>query len=169
MDLSWLDLTSLDLSWVDLPWLNLSWLYPAFYCDSPSLHLPVTIQITSRHPPGTLCTHTRHQPNISFLGYIANNFQLGRWMGGWFLLQNHATLWSNLQVCKISSRAEIPKLDRVWQFQNRGHSLIVMRALKLEKPIPACLDMNIAKPLQQENWFSRPQNYFHFFQRGALC
>ena len=26
-----------------------------------------------------------------------------------------ATLWSNLQVCKISSRAEIPKLDRVWQ------------------------------------------------------
>ena len=32
-----------------------------------------------------------------------------------FLLHNHATSWSNLQDCKISSRAEIPKLDRVWQ------------------------------------------------------
>ena len=27
----------------------------------------------------------------------------------------HATLWSNLQDWKISSRVEIPKLDRVWQ------------------------------------------------------
>ena len=26
-------------------------------------------------------------------------------------VNNHATLWSNLQDCKISSRAEIPKLD----------------------------------------------------------
>ena len=33
-----------------------------------------------------------------------------------FLLHNHATSWSNLQDCKISSRAEIPKLDRVWQY-----------------------------------------------------
>ena len=32
-----------------------------------------------------------------------------------FLLHNHATSWSNLQDCKISSKAEIPKLDRVWQ------------------------------------------------------
>ena len=34
-----------------------------------------------------------------------------------FLLHNHATLWSNLQDCKISSRAEIPKLDRVWHYK----------------------------------------------------
>ena len=27
-----------------------------------------------------------------------------------FLLHNHATLWSNLQDCKISSRVEISKL-----------------------------------------------------------
>ena len=26
-------------------------------------------------------------------------------------VKNHATLWPNLQDCKISSRAEIPKLD----------------------------------------------------------
>ena len=54
------------------------------------------------------------------------DFQLGRgvgggWVGGWvvdgwFLLHNHATSWSNLQDCKISSAAEIPKLDRVWQY-----------------------------------------------------
>ena len=33
-----------------------------------------------------------------------------------FLLHNNATLWSNLQDCKISNKAEIPKLDRVWQY-----------------------------------------------------
>ena len=32
------------------------------------------------------------------------------WVGG-NQVDNHATLWSNLQVCKISSRVEIPKLD----------------------------------------------------------
>ena len=37
-------------------------------------------------------------------------------MGRWSPLSNHATLWSNLQDCKIPSRAEIPKLDRVWQY-----------------------------------------------------
>ena len=31
-------------------------------------------------------------------------------------VDNHATSWSNLQARKISSRAEIPKLDRVWQY-----------------------------------------------------
>ena len=36
------------------------------------------------------------------------------WSGG-YQSENNATLWSNLQDCKISSRAEIPKLDRVWQ------------------------------------------------------
>ena len=41
----------------------------------------------------------------------------GGWVvGGGFLLHNHATSWSNLQDCKISSTAEIPKLDRVWQY-----------------------------------------------------
>ena len=32
------------------------------------------------------------------------------WVGG-NQVKNHATSWSNLQDCKISSRAEIPKLD----------------------------------------------------------
>ena len=37
---------------------------------------------------------------------------MGGWVvGGWFLMHNHATSWSNLQDCKISSTAEIPKLD----------------------------------------------------------
>ena len=40
---------------------------------------------------------------------------VGGWPGGWSHVHFIATLWSNLQVCKISSQAEIPKLDRVWQ------------------------------------------------------
>ena len=32
-----------------------------------------------------------------------------------FLVHFIATSWSNLQACKISSIAGIPKLDRVWQ------------------------------------------------------
>ena len=43
---------------------------------------------------------------------------VGGWVGGWVgdwvggnQVKNHATLWSNLQDCKISSRVEIPKLD----------------------------------------------------------
>ena len=41
---------------------------------------------------------------------------MGGWVAGWLVPRTFiATLWSNLQVCKISSRAEIPKLDRVWQ------------------------------------------------------
>ena len=35
---------------------------------------------------------------------------MGGWVGG-NQGDNHATLWSNLQDCKISSRVEIPKLD----------------------------------------------------------
>ena len=34
-----------------------------------------------------------------------------------FLVHFIATSWSNLQACKISSIAEIPKLDRVWQYK----------------------------------------------------
>ena len=34
---------------------------------------------------------------------------------GWFLLDKHATLLSNLQDCKVLSIAEIPKLDWVCQ------------------------------------------------------
>ena len=45
-------------------------------------------------------------------GYVVWVFQAMLW----FLLHNNAILWSNLQDCKISSRAEIPKLDRVWQY-----------------------------------------------------
>ena len=36
-------------------------------------------------------------------------------MGGWLQVHNYATSWSKLQVCKISGRAEIPKLGRVIQ------------------------------------------------------
>ena len=56
--------------------------HPPDTFHTPSLHLPNTFQTLSWHPPDTLCTLTRHQPNISFLGYIENNFQLGRWVGG---------------------------------------------------------------------------------------
>ena len=35
---------------------------------------------------------------------------VGGWVGG-NQVKNHATLWSNLQDCKISSRVEISKLD----------------------------------------------------------
>ena len=35
---------------------------------------------------------------------------MGGWLGG-NQVENHATSWSNLQDCKISSRVEIPKLD----------------------------------------------------------
>ena len=59
----------------------------------------------------------------------ASDFQLMRWVGCGayvsgglvaepmcrFLVHFIATSWSNLQACKISSIAEIPKLDRVWQ------------------------------------------------------
>ena len=35
---------------------------------------------------------------------------MGGWLGG-NQVENHATSWSNLQDCKISIKAEIPKLD----------------------------------------------------------
>ena len=47
---------------------------------------------------------------------MASGGRVGGWVGGWFLVHFIATSWSNLQACKISSRAEIPKLDRVWQY-----------------------------------------------------
>ena len=36
---------------------------------------------------------------------------VGGWVVGGNQVENNATLWSNLQDCKISSRVEIPKLD----------------------------------------------------------
>ena len=39
---------------------------------------------------------------------------VGGWVVGWVggnQVKNHATSWSNLQDCNISSRVEIPKLD----------------------------------------------------------
>ena len=38
--------------------------------------------------------------------------------------ENNATSWSNLQDCKISSRAEIPKLDRVWQKVWKNYTMV---------------------------------------------
>ena len=83
---------------------------PFLYTYTPAQigHLPDTFLVPSRH---TLDTH---QISASYVP-LNYDFQLGRGVGGWFLLHNHATSWSNLQDCKISSRAEIPKLDRVWQ------------------------------------------------------
>ena len=46
---------------------------------------------------------------------LAVGGRVGGWVGGRSHVHFIATLWSNLQVCKISSQAEIPKLDRVWQ------------------------------------------------------
>ena len=74
-------------------------------------HQSKTFKTTSGYPPVTLQKPKRHSQTFSFQGYIGTDFQLGWWVGGWFLLQIQATSWSNLQICKISSRAEIPKLD----------------------------------------------------------
>ena len=46
---------------------------------------------------------------------MASGGRVGGWVGGWFLVHFIATSWSNLQACKISSIAEILKLDRVRQ------------------------------------------------------
>ena len=92
----------------------------------PSRHPLYTLQTPCRHLLDILHTPLRHPPNSSLLYCIKVGFSttavvgwvggwVAGWLGGWSPLQNHATSWSNLQDCKISSRAEIPKLDRVWQ------------------------------------------------------
>ena len=67
--------------------------------------------------------------NYEMLTHLKIMLASGRWVAepmcrvGWlrslcvgrFLVHFIATSWSNLQACKISSIAEIPKLDRVWQ------------------------------------------------------
>ena len=77
-------------------------------------YLSDTFQIPSRQYPATCLTSTK------YLAPSDKNFDLavGGWVGGWVVgwvggnqVENRATLWSNLQVCKISSRVEIPKLD----------------------------------------------------------
>ena len=45
---------------------------------------------------------------------------VGGWVGGWLQVHNKATSWPNLQDCKISSRAEISKLDQVWQYTRQN-------------------------------------------------
>ena len=100
--------------------------------QTPSLYPPDTHQTLSRHLLGTLHTPLRHPPNFSLLYWMKVSFPtravgcgvyvVGRLRSlcvGWSPLHNHATSWSNLRDCKISSRAEIPKLDRVWQFSKR--------------------------------------------------
>ena len=94
--------------------------------QTPSLYLADSNQTPSRHLLDILPTPLRHPPNSSLLYCIKVWFSTRAggglvaeamwWVGGWSPVQNHATSWSNLQDCKISSRAEIPKLDRVWQF-----------------------------------------------------
>ena len=78
----------------------------------PIRQLPDTFRTSSPHP-------LRYLPFSSLLYcmkvWFPTRAGVGWWVGGWSPLQNHATSWSNLQDCKISSRAEIPKLDRVWQ------------------------------------------------------
>ena len=132
--LSWLDLFELiDLSLLYLSWINLSWLNPS-WCGPPWLDLtcPRKIQVKlncqvgpecckmfrtwSRQVPETfqLPLDTIHTPKmnsrqiyITIRKYFQNvKLYPGWWVGGW--LHNHATSWSNLQDCKISSRAEIP-------------------------------------------------------------
>ena len=81
--------------------------------QTPSRYLAHTNQTASRHLSDILPTPFRHPPNSSLLYCMKVWFPTR--LGGWSPVQNHANLWSNLQDCKISSRAEIPKLDRVWQ------------------------------------------------------
>ena len=101
-------------------------LYPPDMLSIPCRHQSDTFQTPFGHPPHTLKTPTKFQPSVlhkvgfstrAGVGWVAG--WVAEWVAGWVAgppLQNHATLWSNLQDCKISSRAEIPKLDRVWQY-----------------------------------------------------
>ena len=82
--------------------------------QTPSIHLQTSPDIFQT-PPNTLQT-----PSEVFF----HKFWVTHWVGGWWAgglqVHNHATSWPNLQDCKISSRAEIPKLDRVWQWSNNN-------------------------------------------------
>ena len=66
--------------------------------------IPESFKTPSKDVPGT----------FSYISVPINTSVYKSQVGG-LRAHNHATLWSNLQDCKISSRAEIPKLDRVWQ------------------------------------------------------
>ena len=64
-------------------------------------------QTPFRHPPDTHQTPTKVQPPT---------FHKSSRAGLVGVTHFTVTLWSNWQDCKISSRAEIPMLDRVWQY-----------------------------------------------------
>ena len=73
--------------------------HPHWTLQSPIRHPPDTFWVSSKH---TLDTH-QISASLVPLNY---DIQLVRGVGGWFLLHNHATSWSNLQYCKISSKAD---------------------------------------------------------------
>ena len=144
LDLYWLNLSWLDLSWLHLSWLDLAFHSISLYtlqnllynmqptsrqvpdtCQTPVRHLPDTFQTPTRHFPDTFIHNRNTQDELKTATYdnrrVYSKCQVisrvgGRWVGGWLQVHNYATSWSNLQVCKISGRAEIPKLGRVWQF-----------------------------------------------------
>ena len=125
-DFIWPVLTCPDLTWYVLKLPVLTW---------SVLIWPRKIQVKLNSQAGPECgkmfrtqtiqaLDTIHTPKIhsrqlpTTIGKYIQNVKLypGWWVGGWLQVHNHATSWSNLQDCKISSRAEIPKLDRVWQY-----------------------------------------------------
>ena len=68
-------------------------------------------------------------------------------------VENHATSWSNLQDCKISSRAEIPKLDRVWQKWGGGKKRLMIIVATTSLPAvdrPNANRWNAARSCQKE-------------------
>ena len=88
--------------------------YPPDTLSIPCKQQSDTFQTPFGHSPHTLKTPTKFQAPVLYKSLIFNQGR-GGWVVGRSPVQNHATSWSNLQDCKISSRVEIPKLDRVWQ------------------------------------------------------
>ena len=65
---------------------------------------------------------------------------MGGWLGG-NQVDNHATLWSNLQNCKISSKVEIPKLDPSVALLDFN----LAKGFFFKKVLPVCLIFTINK------------------------
>ena len=80
--------------------------------QKPSKHLPDTFQILSRHLPDTFLTPTDTlQTPSSHPQYTHPFVKIFLPSSGWVVIRSSAMPLRSLQDCKISSRAEIPKLD----------------------------------------------------------
>ena len=137
-----IDLSLLYLSWINLSWLNPSWCGPPWLdltCPR-KIQVKLNCQVGpecckmfrtwSRQVPETfqLPLDTIHTPKmnsrqiyITIRKYFQNvklypGWWVGGWVGGWWVGGcRYIIMPLRGPTCKISSRAENPKLDRVWQ------------------------------------------------------